>query len=261
MVGVTVKAERLNNMALLEARSLTVEYGGARVLTDASFEVHEGEIVAMLGPNGAGKSTALRAVGGLLSYYDGKLANGHVSFQGKDVTEWTAARLYDSGIAIVAEGRRVFRRMTVRENLEMGSQKKHTRQQLREEINEVLSLFPRLAERSRQLAGSLSTGEQQMLALGRAFISHPKLLLADEPSTGLSPTLVESIMDQLSRIRNAGISILLAEQNVVSTLDVADRAYIFSTGKISVHGTVAELKVSTDAQTAFLGNPSSFTRN
>ncbi|MBA7679692.1 High-affinity branched-chain amino acid transport ATP-binding protein LivF [subsurface metagenome] len=198
---------------LLEVKNLTVRYGAVMALKEISFDVDEGEIVTMIGPNGAGKSTALKAVSGVLKATDGTIESGELLFEGKSIKGLRTDELVAKGICLVPEGRRVFPTMTVLENLEMGAYKRKDKTAVGQEIHMVLTLFPQLKERVKQKAGTLSTGEQQMLAMGRALMLKPKLLLADEPSLGLSPNFVELVFDKLVEINRKGTTILLVEQN------------------------------------------------
>ncbi len=238
---------------LLRANEISVNYGAVRALEDVSFQVESGEIVAMIGPNGAGKSTALKAVSGLLDEYGGEVIAGSIEFDGRSISGLRTDQLVCQGIALVPEGRRVFPTMTVFENLEMGLYSRHGERGDRDEIEAIFDLFPRLKERSRQKAGTLSTGEQQMLALGRSIVLKPKLLLADEPSLGLSPNFVDLIFDKLQEINRMGTTILLVEQNARMALEVAHRAYVFSVGKIELEGKTSELIENEKVKRAFLG--------
>jgi branched-chain amino acid transport system ATP-binding protein len=243
-----------NIPTLLEARCLVTSYGLLSVLDNVSFEIGKGEVVALLGPNGAGKSTALRAVGGLLPWYNGKLETGTVRFAGEEVSARRTDELVKAGMGFVAEGRRVFRTLTVRENLELGGYVVNSRALIDRTFESVLDLFPQLKKKLKQLAGTLSAGEQQMLALGRALMTNPKLILADEPSTGLAPTMVEAVFDKIEQIAKVGVSILLAEQNIVAGLDVADRAYVFEMGRITLNGPAATVKSHPILREAYLGS-------
>jgi len=238
---------------LLEAKNLSVCYGVVKALSDSSFTVGEGEAVAMIGPNGAGKSTAIKAVAGLLDFYNGTIKSGSVHYNGQEITGLSADALANLGIAIVPEGRRTFTSMTVSENLEMGGylvKKKATRL---ERIDMVLELFVPLRNLLKRTAGTLSGGEQQMLAIGRALMLAPRLLIADEPSLGLSPNYVEIIEDKMKQINRSGTSILLVEQNVTLALSIAQRAYVFEMGRISYGDSSDNLLHKTDLKNAFLG--------
>ena len=223
---------------LLEVNKLTVYYGTVRALKNFSFKVNEREIVAMIGPNGAGKSTALKAVSGLLEATGGHIEKGNILFEGNSIRHHRTDELVMKGISLVPEGRRVFPTMSVLENLEMGAFTVPSGQGLvvRERIEEVFELFPALKNRRKQRAGTLSSGEQQMLAMGRALMLKPKLLLADEPSLGLSPNFVDLIFDKLIEINNKGTSILLVEQNAQMALEVCHRGYVFEIGSIALEG-------------------------
>ena len=234
-------------MALLKVNDIHVYYGSIHAVKGVSFEVKEGEIVTLIGANGAGKSTVLNTISGLLHP-----RSGSVSFEDKDLNGVAPHKIVEHGLAQVPEGRRIFLQMTVEENLEMGA---FTQQRAVAEagIADVYERFPRLKERRRQIAGTLSGGEQQMLAMGRALMSKPKLLMLDEPSMGLAPILVEQIFDIIKELHAAGTTILLVEQNAQAALSVADRAYVLETGCISLSGTGAELMASDQVRKAYLG--------
>jgi branched-chain amino acid transport system ATP-binding protein len=240
---------------LLEVKNLTVYYGMVRALKNVSFKVNQGEIVAMIGPNGAGKSTALKAISGLLAATGGHIEKGKVLFAGKSIRDHRTDELVMKGISLVPEGRRVFPTMTVQENLEMGAFTVVSGQGsvVRERIEEVFALFPALNDRRRQKAGTLSSGEQQMLAMGRALMLKPKLLLADEPSLGLSPNFVDLIFDKLIEINKNGTSILLVEQNAQMALEVCHRGYVFEIGSIALEGKKEKLIRNKGVKKAFLG--------
>ncbi len=238
---------------LLEAKNLEVCYGPVKALSDASFCVNEGEVVAMIGPNGAGKSTAIKAVAGLLDYYNGTLASGSVIYDGKDITGQSADQLARMGIAVVPEGRRIFGSMTVAENLEMGGYLLRKKADITQSIESVLQLFDPLKKLLKRTAGTLSGGEQQMLAIGRALMLKPRLLIADEVSLGLSPNYVEIISDKLTEINNSGTSILLVEQNVALALEVSHRTYVFDMGRISSAHESGTLLHTTDLANVMLG--------
>jgi branched-chain amino acid transport system ATP-binding protein len=235
--------------ALLAARDLELGYGPLAVCRALSFEINAGEIVALIGANGAGKSTTLRAVAGLLAPL-----RGAITFAGDDITRLPSHERTLRGIALVPEGRRVFPFLTVRENLELGGFK-HRRDgaRLRNLIENIFTLFPRLAERSRQNAGTLSGGEQQMLALGRAMMSEPKLLCLDEPSLGLAPLVVRDIFRTIRAINAAGTSVLLVEQNARYALETASRGYVLQTGRILLGGSCADLAQDARVREAYLG--------
>jgi len=238
---------------LLEVKNLTVRYGTAVALKEVSFAVNEGEIVSMIGPNGAGKSTALKAVAGLLKAADGTIGSGEILFNGKNIKSLRTDQLVAQGISLVPEGRRVFPTMTVLENIQMGAFQRRDKALINKDIDLVFSLFPQLKERIKQKAGTLSTGEQQMLAIGRALMLKPKLLLADEPSLGLSPNFAELIFDKLVEINKHGTSVLLVEQNAVEALRIAHRAYVFSIGEIVIQDTCQNLLNNIEVKKAFLG--------
>ena len=231
---------------MLSVKNINVYYGPIHAIKDVSFEVHEGEIVSLIGTNGAGKSTILKTISGLL-----RTKTGGISFMGEDISGAKAHRLVRKGLAHVPEGRRIFLRMSVRENLEMGA---YTQSEVgRTDLDEVFARFPILKERHRQVAGTLSGGEQQMLAMGRAMMSRPKLLMLDEPSMGLAPILVEQIFDIIRVFHDMGVTILLVEQNASMALAHADRAYVLETGRVALSGTGAELASSEEIKKAYLG--------
>jgi len=222
---------------MLKAEHLNVYYGKIHALKDVSFEVNPGEIVALIGANGAGKSTTLKTLSGIL-----RSRTGHISFLDEDISHCESYKLISKGLAHVPEGRRIFLQMTVQENLDMGG---YIRKRIPdEEFERVYTLFPRLKERRSQIAGTLSGGEQQMLAMSRALMSNPKLLMLDEPSMGLAPILVEQIFDIIAELHKAGTTILLVEQNAEMALQIANRAYVLESGKIALSGTGAELMKS-----------------
>lgn len=237
---------------LLEAKNLTVCYGMVKALENVSFSVNEGEIVAMIGPNGAGKSTALKAVSGLLDAVGGHIESGEIFFKGESIRGFRTDELVEKGLCLVPEGRRVFPTMTVLENLEMGAYTRNDKA-IKEDIENVLTLFPQLEERKRQKAGTLSSGEQQMLAMGRALMLKPKLLLADEPSLGLSPNFVDLIFDKLLEINKNGTSILLVEQNAQMALEVCHRGYVFEVGSIALEGIKEILVENEKVKKVYLG--------
>ena len=234
-------------MSMLKVEGLNVYYGSIHAIKGVSFEVNQGEIVTMIGANGAGKSTTMNTVAGLL-----KPKSGSITFEEHDITSTPASKVVSLGLALCPEGRRVFQQMSVRENLEMGG---YTRPagELAASLDQVFEQFPRLKERQRQIAGTLSGGEQQMLAMGRALMSKPKLLMLDEPSMGLAPILVEQIFDIIRELHAAGTTILLVEQNAQAALSVADRAYVLETGRITLSGTGRELRASDAVRKAYLG--------
>ena len=234
-------------------KNLTARYGAVIALKNISFEVGEGEIVAMIGPNGAGKSTALNAVSGVLGATDGSIDTGEILFEGKSIKGLRTDELVARGISLVPEGRRVFPTMTVLENLEMGAYTRSDKAAIAQDIDGALTLFPQLKNRISKRAGTLSTGEQQMLAMGRALMLKPKLLLADEPSLGLSPNFAELIFDKLVEINKNGTSILLVEQNASEALEVAHRGYVFSIGEIMLKDTGKNLLCDEKVKKAFLG--------
>ena len=232
---------------MLSVYNINVWYGAIHAIKDISFNVNEGEIVALIGANGAGKSTTLKTVSGLL-----RSKTGSIKFMGEDITHTPADKLVGKGLAQVPEGRRAFLQMTVEDNLEMGAYTQPN-STIEAGIADVYERFPRLKERRKQIAGTLSGGEQQMLAMGRALMSNPKLLMLDEPSMGLAPILVEQIFDIIKNLHKAGTTILLVEQNAQAALSVADRGYVLETGKIVTTGTGAELLASPAIKKAYLG--------
>ena len=231
---------------MLKVENINVYYGQIHAIKDVSFEVHEGEIVSLIGANGAGKSTILKTISGLL-----RSKTGHITFKGEDISRTEAYKLVPKGLAHVPEGRRIFLQMTVKENLEMGAYTKG--ENMAEDIETVYKHFPRLKERQNQIAGTLSGGEQQMLAMGRAMMSHPDLLILDEPSMGLAPILVQGIFDIIKEFHKMGTTILLVEQNAEMALSIADRAYVLESGRVVLTGTGAELKASDQIKKAYLG--------
>ena len=232
---------------ILRVEDINVYYGAIHAIKGISFEVNEGEIVTLIGANGAGKSTTLNTVSGLL-----RSKTGSIHFLGEDIGKVPAHKLVEKGLSQVPEGRRVFQQMTVQENLEMGAftEKAST---IPGNLERVYEQFPRLKERYKQIAGTLSGGEQQMLAMGRALMSDPKLLMLDEPSMGLAPILVEQIFEIIQNLHKAGTTILLVEQNAQMALSIADRAYVLETGKISLSGPADELLHNDSVRKAYLG--------
>lgn len=231
---------------MLKAENLNVYYGNIHALKGISLEVYKDEIVALIGANGAGKSTTLKTVSGLL-----RTKTGSITLMNEDITHSEAHTLVSKGLAHVPEGRRVFLQMTVQENLEMGA---YTHpQDMKLTLQDVYERFPRLKHRKNQIAGTLSGGEQQMLAMGRALMSHPKLLMLDEPSMGLAPILVQQIFDIIKELHRTGTTILLVEQNAEMALGIADRAYVLESGRITLSGTGKELAASESIKKAYLG--------
>ena len=231
---------------MLKIDDIHVYYGAIHAIKGISFAVNEGEIVALIGANGAGKSTILKTVSGLMHP-----RSGSISFMGENITHTDAYKLLRHGLAHVPEGRRIFLQMSVQENLDMGA---FTQKNVsKEDLDMVFQLFPRLKERRNQVAGTLSGGEQQMLAMSRALMSHPKLMMLDEPSMGLAPILVDQIFSIIQDLHKAGTTILLVEQNASKALKIADRAYVLETGNIILSGTGAELAKSDEVRKAYLG--------
>ena len=233
---------------MLEVEKINVFYGAIHALTDMSFNVEEGEIVALIGANGAGKSTTLKTLSGLLHP-----ANGTVNFLGEDLSCSPAEDIVRKGIIHVPEGRKIFAPLTVLENLEMGAYLQEDKSQIACDLRNAFERFPRLKERQNQLGGTLSGGEQQMLAIGRGLMSHPKLMLLDEPSMGLAPVLVEQIFDIIHEINKQGTSILLVEQNAKMALSIADRAYVLETGSIVLQGEAKDVMEDSSVIEAYLG--------
>jgi len=233
---------------MLEIRNLSAGYGSFQALFDVSLEVAAGESVAVIGPNGAGKTTLLRAISRLIDARSGELA-----MEGRRYNDIAPHEVVSLGIAQVPEGRRLFPRLTVEDNLKMGGFTAAARRHHRERLDFVYSLFPRMKERRLQLAGTMSGGEQQMCAIGRALMSKPKLLLLDEPSAGLAPVVVQSIFELMKRIRAEGYTVLIVEQNIQQVLQVVDRGYLLETGRIRMSGTSAELLASDEIRKAYLG--------
>jgi branched-chain amino acid transport system ATP-binding protein len=233
---------------MLEVRSLDVFYGDARALWEVDLDIAEGEIVSIVGPNGAGKSTLVNTLAGMH-----RSLRGRITVNGTDITRLPGHRVCRFGIAIVPEGRRLFPSMSVRDNLDLGAYRGEARQAHAESLAWVHELFPRLRERAGQAAGSLSGGEQQMVAIGRALMARPQLLLLDEPSLGLAPVIVDEVFDVLQTVNGRGVSILLVEQNVQRALEISQRAYLLSEGRIAMHGSPAELMASDEVRRSVLG--------
>lgn len=235
-------------MAMLEVKDINVYYGAIHAIKGISLSVEEGEIVTLIGANGAGKSTTLRTISGLL-----KPKTGEINFLGKNIAGVPAHKIVREGISQVPEGRRIFAEMTVLENLELGAFTRSDKDEIQNDFKMVFGRFPRLEERKSQLAGTLSGGEQQMLAMGRALMSRPKLLLLDEPSMGLAPLLIREIFNIIADINRTGTTILLVEQNANMALSIANRAYVLETGRITISGDAKELAASEDIRKAYLG--------
>jgi branched-chain amino acid transport system ATP-binding protein len=233
---------------MLSLRSISAGYGSFRALFDVSLEVAAGEAIGVVGPNGAGKSTLMRVISGML-----RASSGELSFEGRSLTRLPAHRIVEAGIAHVPEHRRLFAKLTVEENLRIGAFLPQARRHYAERSEWVYALFPRLLERRRQLAGTLSGGEQQMVAIGRALMSKPKMLLMDEPSAGLAPLVVEQVFELVRRIREEGFTVLIVEQNLRQVLDVVDRAYLLEVGRIRLSGSSAELKDDPTIRQAYMG--------
>ena len=233
---------------LLQVRDLSVYYGVIRALKGISFEVNRGEIVTLIGANGAGKTTTMQSVVGLIGS-----KTGTILYDGQDITHFPAHKIVHLGMTQVPEGRRIFQELTVYENLLMGSYINKDKKQFKQDVEEIYTRFPRLNERRNQIAGTLSGGEQQMLAIGRALMSHPHLLMLDEPSMGLSPLLVSQVFDIIKSIHEQGTTILLVEQNAEMALRIADRAYVLETGTIAMSGSAAALAQDDRVRKAYLG--------
>lgn len=233
---------------MLELSSVNVYYDAIHALKDLSIKVCEGEIVTLIGANGAGKSTTLKTISGLL-----KPKSGFIKFKGKDVTAFTAPEIVKLGISHVPEGRRVFAQMTIMENLEMGAYIRRDKSEISKDYERIFTLFPRLKERKNQLAGTMSGGEQQMLAIGRALMSRPEILLLDEPSMGLAPLIVKDIFSIIKDINKAGTTILLVEQNANMALQISNRAYVIRNGVIEIEGKAEELLNNDEIKNAYLG--------
>ena len=235
-------------MAMLEIKDLEVYYGVIQAIKGVSFEVNEGEVIALIGANGAGKTTILHTITGLL-----EARKGTVTFDGKDITKVPAHKIVTMGMAHVPEGRRVFANLSVLQNLKMGAYTRKDKNEIEQTLQTVYKRFPRLEERKNQLAGTLSGGEQQMLAMGRALMSHPRILLMDEPSMGLSPIFVNEIFDIIKKVSAGGTTVLLVEQNAKKALSISNRAYVLETGNIVLEGKAEELLNNDSIKKAYLG--------
>lgn len=235
-------------MPMLEVKDLEVYYGMIQAIKGISFQVDEGDVIALIGANGAGKTTILHTITGLIP-----AKAGTITFEGTDITHMPGHKLVPMGIAHVPEGRRVFAQLSVLENLKMGAYTRKDKQEIEDTIKMIYGRFPRLEERKNQLAGTLSGGEQQMLAMGRALMSHPRLIVMDEPSMGLSPKLVKEIFSIIRKLHEQGITILLVEQNAKMALSIADRAYVLETGRITMEGDAKELLNNEQVRKAYLG--------
>lgn len=235
-------------MAMLEVKNLEVYYGVIQAIKGISFEVNEGEVIALIGANGAGKTTTLQTITGMLSP-----AAGEIIFEGCDISKIPGHKIVSMGMAHVPEGRRVFAELSVYENLKLGAYTRKDKQEIAESLAKVYESFPRLEERKNQLAGTLSGGEQQMLAMGRALMSKPRLIVMDEPSMGLSPIFVNEIFDIIRVVSESGTTVLLVEQNAKKALSIADRAYVLETGKITMSGNASDLLNDEAVQKAYLG--------
>ena len=235
-------------MSMLEIKDLEVYYGMIQAIKGVSFDVNEGEVIALIGANGAGKTTILHTITGLIN-----AQKGSVWFEGKDITKGPAHKIVSMGMAHVPEGRRVFANLTVLQNLKMGAYTRKDKTEIEQTLDSIYKRFPRLMERQNQLAGTLSGGEQQMLAMGRALMSHPKIILMDEPSMGLSPIFVNEIFDIIKSVSASGTTVLLVEQNAKKALSIADRSYVLETGKIVLSGKASDLLNNDSIKKAYLG--------
>lgn len=235
-------------MPMLEIDNIHSYYGNIHALKGVSLTVDKGEIVTLIGANGAGKSTTLRTITGMLQPRE-----GHVRLEGDELSRYKPHEIVYKGIAMVPEGRRIFARLSVTENLEMGAYSRNDKKAIADDLDRVFTLFPRLKERHNQVAGTLSGGEQQMLAIGRALMAQPRILLMDEPSMGLAPVLVEVIFDTIEKINKDGTTILLVEQNALMALSIAHRGYVLQSGEIVLHDVAANLKQNETVQKAYLG--------
>ena len=235
-------------MSMLEIKDLEVYYGMIQAIKGVSFDVNEGEVIALIGANGAGKTTILHTITGLIN-----AQKGSVWFEGKDITKVPAHKIVSMGMAHVPEGRRVFANLTVLQNLKMGAYTRKDKTEIEQTLDSIYKRFPRLMERQNQLAGTLSGGEQQMLAMGRALMSHPKIILMDEPSMGLSPIFVNEIFDIIKSVSASGTTVLLVEQNAKKALSIADRSYVLETGKIVLSGKTSDLLNNDSIKKAYLG--------
>lgn len=235
-------------MAMLEVKDLHVHYGVIEAIKGISFEVNKGEVIALIGANGAGKTTTLHTITGLI-----KPTSGSILFEGHDITKTPAHKIVSLGMAHVPEGRRVFAQLSVYDNLIMGAYTRKDKDEIKDSMQVVYDRFPRLEERKNQMAGTLSGGEQQMLAMGRALMSHPSIILMDEPSMGLSPIFVNEIFDIITEVSKTGTTVLLVEQNAKKALSIANRAYVLETGNISLSGDASELMNDDAVKKAYLG--------
>ena len=235
-------------MAMLEIRDLEVNYGAINAIKKISFDVNQGEVIALIGANGAGKTTTLHTITGLL-----KAKSGSVMFEGKDILKMAPHKIVQMGMAHVPEGRRIFQQLSVYKNLTLGAFTRKDKKEIEQSLSMVYEKFPRLEERSKQIAGTLSGGEQQMLAMGRALMSNPKIILMDEPSMGLSPLFVGEVFKIIEEIKASGTTVLLVEQNAKKALEIADRAYVLETGSIVLEGEGKEIMNNVEIKEAYLG--------
>ena len=235
-------------MAMLEIRDLEVNYGAINAIKKISFDVNQGEVIALIGANGAGKTTTLHTITGLL-----KAKSGSVMFEGKDILKMAPHKIVQMGMTHVPEGRRIFQQLSVYKNLTLGAFTRKDKKEIEQSLSMVYEKFPRLEERSKKIAGTLSGGEQQMLAMGRALMSNPKIILMDEPSMGLSPLFVGEVFKIIEEIKASGTTVLLVEQNAKKALEIADRAYVLETGRISLSGSAKDLMNDDSVKKAYLG--------
>lgn len=242
------EVEPVRRAKMLSLKNIAAHYGNIQALRDVSIDIRSGEIVTIIGANGAGKTTTLKTICGLL-----KPTSGSITFEGKDITSWSTEEIVKSGISLVPEGRRIFPRMTIFENLKLGAYLNNNKAEIQEDMEEVFSMFPILKDRIKQMAGTLSGGEQQMLAIGRSLMARPKLLLLDEPSMGLAPKIVESIFDIILSINKKGTTILLVEQNAHMALSIAHRGYVMESGKIVLCDDCKKLLKNEKVKKAYLG--------
>ncbi len=233
---------------MLKVNGLNAGYGSIKIIWDETFEIHDGEIVAILGSNGAGKTTTVRAITGLI-----KPTSGSIEFNGEDLAKKPSRHILDSGIVQVPEGRQLFTGMTCLENLEMGAFNKELKAHFQDNLEKCYAWFPKLKERASQISGTLSGGEQQMVAVARALVGEPKLLILDEPSLGLAPNIVDDILNVAKELSKTGVSVMLVEQDITKALAVADRGYVIENGRITLDGTAAELETNEHVKKAYLG--------
>ena len=235
-------------MAMLEVKDLSVYYGVIQAIRGISFEVNQGEIVTLIGANGAGKTTTMQSIMGLIP-----IREGHVTYEGKDITKTPCHKIVEMGMTQCPEGRRIFQELSVYDNLLMGAFALKDKKNIKDDIEKIYTRFPRLEERKNQIAGTLSGGEQQMLAIGRGMMARPKLMMFDEPSLGLAPVIVQQVFEVIKELNKEGLSIMLIEQNAQKALSISDHAYIMQTGRVVMHGTGKELLADENMVSAYLG--------